>query len=130
MPVTQDVENAVRCAIPSRIAATALLENKPRIQIITATNTTIAIKSGVVFIAPLSGAMAIVLPDPVNVIDDGNIIEIIAVLNAAHTVTSSCLFNATGGTATFGGARGDSMILRAYNAVWWTSGNTRNVSFS
>ncbi|KKM73947.1 hypothetical protein LCGC14_1405270 [marine sediment metagenome] len=49
----------------------------------------------------------------------------------AHTVTVALGFNATATTlvkATFGGAIGDSMILRAYAGSWYVAGVT-NVTF-
>jgi hypothetical protein len=63
--------------------------------------------------------------------DDGTMITITAETAAAHVVTAALGFNDKGsaGTATFGGAKGDSMIIVARNQKWWALA-VRNVVFA
>jgi hypothetical protein len=70
-----------------------------------------------------AGAGAITLAAPTAGTHDGIVIEVIAISAQAHVITGGVDgFNAKGssGTATFGGAIGDSVTFRAYNGHWYT----------
>lgn len=91
----------------------------------------IAVKTGTVYITK-AGVAALTLADPTATTDDGCELAIIAATAHAHTVSNAAGsgFNAGGAGAdvgTFGGARGDSMLLEAYQGVWYVR-NLRNVT--
>lgn len=90
----------------------------------------ITVKSGSVFITKATAA-ALTLAAPTAGVDDGKQLTIIDTYGAAHTVTNTSPgFNAastSGDVATFGGAKGDSMVIRAYQGVWLTV-SLRNVT--
>jgi len=68
-------------------------------------------------------AAAITLAAPTAGTHDGITIQVIAISAQAHVITGGVDgFNAKGssGTATFGGAIGDSVTFRAYNGHWYT----------
>lgn len=95
----------------------------------------IAIKSGTAVITKgTAAAVTIANPtsgDPVSGGDDGKRLVILSVTAAAHTVTRSTTgFNdagASGDVATFGGAKGDAMVIIAYQGKWYTE-DLRNVT--
>lgn len=83
----------------------------------------IAVKSGVVVITKGSAA-ALTIADPTATTDDFKILKIIAATAHAHTVSNAAGsgFNAGGaGTdvGTFGGAKGDNIVLMAYQGDWF-----------
>ena len=89
----------------------------------------ITIAHGTVYVTK-STAAALTIANPPTTMD-GSVLHIVAVTAAAHTVTYTAGFN--GGStstdvATFGGAKGDSMTLTAYQGVWYTVGGLRNVT--
>ena len=89
----------------------------------------ISIAHGVVYITKGSAAALTLANPPLNM--DGAVLRIVATTAHAHTVTNTSGFN--GGStasdvATFGGARGDSMTITAYQGVWYTAGGLRNVT--
>lgn len=90
----------------------------------------IAIKEGTVFITKGSAA-ALTLAAPTPTTDDGKRLSIITTTAAAHTVTNTTPGFNNGSTAsdvaTFTGAIGNGMVVRAYNGVWYTE-SLRNVA--
>lgn len=83
----------------------------------------IAVKSGVVVITKGSAA-ALTIADPTAGTDDYKILRILAATAHAHTVDNSAGsgFNAGGAGAdvgTFGGAKGDNIVLMAYQGDWF-----------
>lgn len=82
----------------------------------------ITIQNASVFLSKGSAA-AITLAAPTNGTHDGRIIRVVAISAQAHVITGSVDgFNAKGssGTATFGGAIGDSVTFVAYGGHWYT----------
>lgn len=84
----------------------------------------IAVKTGSVYITK-AGIAVLTIADPVAGTDDGCELTVIATTAFAHTVSNAAGsgFNAGGAAtdvATFGGARGDSMTLEAYQGKWYT----------
>ena len=82
---------------------------------ITIQNATVVLSKG--------SAAAITLAAPTNGTHDGYIIRVIASSAQAHVITGGVDgFNAKGssGTATFGGAKGDSVTFVAYGGHWYT----------
>lgn len=84
---------------------------------------------GAITIAPSNvflskgSAAAITLAAPTATTHDGYIITVTAISAQAHVITGSVDgFNAKGssGTATFGGAKGDSVSFIAYQGHWYT----------
>ncbi len=89
----------------------------------------ITILTGAVVITKGSAA-AITLAAPTAGTDDEKVMIITSETAFAHVVTcSSNGFNDKGasGTLTFGGAKGDSCLLKARNGRWWVV-STRNVA--
>ncbi len=94
---------------------------------ITAVSTDIALtkpgaQAGTVFLTK-AGIGALTLAPPTSGTDDNKRMTIISGSANAHVITSSVDgFNAKGssGTLTFGGAIGDSVVLRAYLGHWYT----------
>lgn len=86
----------------------------------------IRIRQGTVKITKGTAA-ALTLADP-GPGDEGSTLFIVSTTAAAHTVTYSTTgFNgagAGGDVATFGGAAGDSLILKALGSVWYVVGST------
>lgn len=83
----------------------------------------ISIKDGVVIITKASAA-ALTLANPTATVDDYKILRIISATAAAHTVSNAAGagFNAGGSGAdvgTFGGAKGDNLVVMAYQGVWY-----------
>jgi hypothetical protein len=88
----------------------------------------ISVKNGTVFITKGSAA-ALTLADPTATTDDGCELHFIAVTAFAHTVSNAAGsgFNSGGAAkdvATFGGARGDSLTLEAYQGAWYARSST------
>lgn len=82
----------------------------------------ISVKDGVVYVTKASAA-ALTLADPASVTDDGKKLSIISTTAAAHTVSNAAGsgFNAGGAASdvgTFGAAKGNNLILRAYGGKW------------
>lgn len=79
-------------------------------------------KDGVLFITK-AGVAAMTIADPTAGADDGKRLAIVSTTANAHTVTYATTgFNAgTTGTdvGTFGGAKGDNLVIRAYGGVWY-----------
>lgn len=92
----------------------------------------ITLKHGVVLLTKGS-ALAATLAAPTATIDDGKRLIIIATTAAAHTVTQTTPGFNEGGTgsdvATFGGAKGDSMVIAAYGGAWYVAA-LRNVTLA
>ena len=66
------------------------------------------------------GAYSLAAP---GALDDGKVLTLLATSANAHVVTSPVVgFNAKGssGTCTFGGAKGDSVVLVALGGNWYT----------
>lgn len=81
----------------------------------------ITIQTGTVLLSKGSAA-AITIAAPTATTHDRIQIEVIALTAQAHVITCATVgFNAKGssGTLTFGGAKGDSVKLRAYNGNWY-----------
>ena len=79
-----------------------------------------------------AGAGAITIATPTATTHDGRIIRVVSLTAQAHVITSATDgFNDKGssGTATFGGAIGDSVTLLAYQANWYVIA-TRNVTIA
>lgn len=97
-------------------------------QAITTTYTSagaITVKPGTTLIGG-SGALAMTLAAPA-VYQNGMIMNIIASVAQAHTITNTAGFN--GGTTardvcTLGGAIGDGLVIQAWNGVWYTLSRT------
>jgi hypothetical protein len=88
----------------------------------------IAIKTGTVAITK-AGVAALTLAAPTATTDDGKVLTIIATTANAHTVTTPAAKLNGLHIATFGGAVGDSLVLEAYQGVWYTR-SARNVVVS
>lgn len=83
----------------------------------------ITIQNSTVF-ASKAGAAALTLAAPTAGTHDGRTIRVVAISAQAHVITGGVDgFNAKGssGTATFGGAIGDSVTFVAYNGHWYTT---------
>lgn len=66
-----------------------------------------------------AGVAVMTLAAPVAA-DNGKILRIISTTANAHTVTTpSAKLNETSAIGTFGGAKGDNIVLVAYNTSWW-----------
>lgn len=86
----------------------------------------ITVKDGYVVLSKGSAA-AITLAAPTSGTDDGAVLRVVAISAQAHVITSGTDgFNAKGssGTATFGGAIGDSVTLIANGGHWYTLSKT------
>jgi len=84
-------------------------------------NGAITIKSGIVTLSK-SSVLAATLADPTAGTDDGKELFIIALTAQAHTVTSASSFGGGGSSydvATYGGAIGNTMTLKAFNGKWY-----------
>lgn len=81
----------------------------------------IALKDGTVWLTK-AGVAAMTLAAPTATIDDNKTLTIVAATANAHTVTQTTPgFNSAGSSgdvATFGGAVGDNMVVKAYQGVW------------
>lgn len=82
----------------------------------------ITIKDGTVWLTK-AGVAAMTLADPTATVDDGKTLRIISTTANAHTVSNAAGsgFNAGGASTdvgTFGGAKGDNLIVTAYQGVW------------
>jgi hypothetical protein len=90
----------------------------------------INIAEGTVYVTKGSAAALTIASPPLEL--DGAVLNIVAISAHAHTVTYATVgFNGGGAStdvATFGGAKGDSMVLTAYQGVWYTVGGLRNVT--
>jgi hypothetical protein len=93
---------------------------------------TVAIKDGQLVITKAT-AIALTLPPPTAGLptaatpgDDGKILRITSTTAVAHVITCSQGFNAKGspGTATFGAAKGNGMVLMAHQGQWYNVSNT------
>lgn len=86
----------------------------------------ITVKSGVVYVTK-AGVCAMTIADPTATTDDGKILRVIATTASAHTLTYATTgFNAGGGgkdVGTFGGAKGDNIVITAYQGVWYVISN-------
>jgi vacuolar-type H+-ATPase subunit F/Vma7 len=90
-------------------------------------------KSGVVYITK-AGVAVLTIGNPTATTDDGKILTIIATTANAHTLDNSAGAGFNGGGAgadvgTFGGAKGDNIVLTAYQGVWYIVG-LRNVTLA
>lgn len=90
---------------------------------VAAANGAVTVKSGCVFITKGS-ACALTIADPTAGTDDGKELAIVATTAFAHTVDNSAGsgFNQGGGAAdvaTFTSARGNNIVLTAYNGKWY-----------
>lgn len=92
----------------------------------------LTLKSGVAILTKAT-AGAYTLAAPAATTDGGKILYIVASTAQAHTVTQATPgFNGGGASsdvATFGGAAGDSLMVVAYNGVWYVL-NARNVTIA
>lgn len=81
-------------------------------------------RQGVVLLSAGSAA-SMTITAPTVGLDDAKVLKIIAIAAQAYTVTFATTgFNAAGGSgdvATFGGAKGDSMEIVAYQGNWYTT---------
>ncbi len=78
-----------------------------------------------------AGVCAITIDDPSVTMDYAQLFIVSETANA-HTVTNATGFNGlgtSGDVATFGGAKGDGMLLEARNGAWWVL-YTRNVTLA
>ena len=77
------------------------------------------------------GVAALTLENP-SADQNGHVMTIVSATAHAHTVTNTSGFN-DGGTAsdvaTFGGAKGDAMVIVAFNQRWYTL-TLRNVTLA
>lgn len=84
-------------------------------------NGAITQKEGSVVISK-AGVAVLTIADPVATTDDFKLLRIISVTANAHTVTYVTGFNGGGAAtdvATFGGAKGDNLVIMAYQGVWY-----------
>ena len=97
-----------------------------------AVNGTVGIKDGQLVITD-AAAIALTLNPPVAGLptatppgDDGKVLRIVSTTAAAHVITCSQGFNAKGasGTATFGAAKGNGLILISYQGRWYVLAST------
>jgi hypothetical protein len=92
----------------------------------------ITLKDGTVFVTKATAA-ALTLAAPSAGTDDGKRLAIITTTAAAHTVTQTAPGYNNGGAAsdvaTFTAAIGNSMVVAAYNGVWYTE-SLRNVTLA
>jgi hypothetical protein len=93
---------------------------------------TVAIKDGQLVITKGS-AIALTLPPPTAGLptaavpgDDGKVLRITSTTPFAHVITCSQGFNGKGasGTATFGAAKGNGMVLMAHQGQWYNVSQT------
>ena len=85
----------------------------------------ITIASGARVVLSKGAAAAITIATPTATTHDGFLITVVSLTAQAHVITSATDgFNDKGasGTATFGGAIGDSVTLMAYQANWYVVG--------
>lgn len=85
----------------------------------------VSLKSGTVYITKASAA-ALTIADPTATVDDGKVLRVIATTAHAHTLSNAAGsgFNAGGAgsdVGTFGGAKGDNIILTAYQGKWYVA---------
>jgi hypothetical protein len=92
-------------------------------------NGALAVKGSTVIITKGSAA-ALTLADPTSGANDGLLIDIVSTTAFAHTLVAPSGYNVSGTTATWGGAKGDSLQLVAYGGKWYTNGQPRNITFS
>lgn len=88
------------------------------------TDGAIAIKNGFVTLSK-AGVLAATLAAPVAEADDNQELVIVAMTANAHTVTVTAGFGNGGAgkdVATFGGAVGDSLTIRAFGGFWYVVG--------
>jgi hypothetical protein len=89
-------------------------------------------KDGLVMVTK-AGVCAMTIAAPTSGVDDGKRLTILSTTAQAHTLTFATTgFNdlgASGDVATWGGAKGDGMTIRAYAGKWWTE-YTRNVTIA
>lgn len=86
-------------------------------------NGAISQKQGTVVITK-AGVAALTIADPTATTDDFKVLRIISVTANAHTLDNSAGSGFNGGGAasdvgTFGGAKGDNIVLMAYQGVWY-----------
>jgi hypothetical protein len=91
------------------------------IQAIT-TNVAISVKNGIATLAG-TGARAVTLAAPTTGTDDNKMLTVYALTAETHAITITGSAGATAtDVATFAGAVGNSITLRAYAAKWYTAG--------
>ncbi len=83
----------------------------------------ITIKDGTVIITK-AGVAVLTLADPVATVDDYKTLRIVSATANAHTVSNAAGsgFNAGGAgsdVGTFGGAKGDNLVVMAYQGDWY-----------
>lgn len=83
----------------------------------------IAVKEGTVVITKATAA-ALTIANPVATTDDGKILRILSITAAAHTISNAAGagFNAGGAAsdiATLTAAKGNNLVLQAYQGVWY-----------
>lgn len=99
----------------------------PQSQVVSADGA-ITIKDGVVVITKGSAA-AVTLADPTATTDDGKILTVISATAYAHTLSNAAGSGFNGGgsgsdVGTFGGAKGDGIVLMAYQGDWYVVSKT------
>ncbi len=106
--------------------------NQPRsglLQVLTTASPVVPIKAGLVILNK-AGVIAATMADPTTGVHDGLQMSFVSVVAQAHTLITPGGFNGSGTTATWGGAKGDSVQLVAYSGKWYSEGGTRNVNFT
>lgn len=125
--ISTNLRHRAECGMADRDAAAELLQD---LEITTAAaDGAITAKTGTVFVTKATAA-ALTLANPTATTDDGKILRIMAATAAAHTVTNASGFNDGGSgadVATFGGAKGDNMVIQAYQGRWYVQ-DLRNVT--
>lgn len=110
--------------LPKAISTIAPAEN------ISAATGAIYAKTGAAFITYNGGAGAYTLAAPIPGTDDNKQLEIISTMAQAHVITAPANgFNGSLHLATFAGAVGDAITMRAFNGSWYVA-NTIGVTIS
>lgn len=91
----------------------------------------ITVIDGVVTLSKTASAGAYTIAAPTQNNSTGVLI-ITSTTARAHVITCALGFNGKGssGTATFGGAIGDSLMIFSDNGIWYTAGSPRNVTLA
>ncbi len=104
------------------------IPNGNQLQIASASGA-ISIKPSTVLITKV-GVAALTMADPTTGVHDGLVMTFTSVTASAHTLITPSGFNASGTTATWGGAKGDGVSLMGYLGKWYSLPTTRNVNFT
>ena len=103
--------------------------NGRQLQVLTTAAPAVQLKRSLVILNK-AGVIAATLANPTAGAQDGLDLSLVSVVAQAHTLVAPGGFNGTGTTATWGGAKGDSLQVVAFGGLWFTEGSPRNITFS